>query len=101
MLTDRCPAGQRPNAGHTDCEMCPLGTYQPDADSTACIGCTAGTWTRLVGSIEASACESKYMYQDVVYTSKPLPQFLQRGTTFCDFLLAFLGDETLPKGDNS
>ena len=56
---DKCPAGQQPNATENGCELCPLGTYQPEADQQKCIKCNANYSTRTDGSVKSNSCEGK------------------------------------------
>ena len=54
-----CDAGEQPNAAGDACEPCPLGTFQPNEYSLACLECADGTSTKEPGQTSGSACEGK------------------------------------------
>jgi hypothetical protein len=44
------------NASYSECEICPVGTYQPDKWQDNCINCSASTTTLMQGSTNSSEC---------------------------------------------
>ncbi|XP_041379635.1 sushi, von Willebrand factor type A, EGF and pentraxin domain-containing protein 1-like [Gigantopelta aegis] len=53
-----CAAGHYSNSSVVPCDACPVGKYQPDAGSSACLSCDFGTTTSGTASTSASACQS-------------------------------------------
>ncbi|KAL3877473.1 hypothetical protein ACJMK2_035174 [Sinanodonta woodiana] len=42
-----------------NCQICPVGTYQPSSGQTSCISCQSGTITLQTGSTSSSQCVGK------------------------------------------
>ena len=47
---------QSADQGHTECVICPHGTYQPDEDGTTCLPCPRGYYSNRRGSIRCIKC---------------------------------------------
>ncbi|KAM8939703.1 signal peptide, CUB and EGF-like domain-containing protein 2 [Pelodytes ibericus] len=54
-----CPAGEYSSDGFRPCDLCPLGTYQPDAGRTSCFPCGGGLTTKHNGATVFQDCETK------------------------------------------
>ncbi|XP_041478166.1 sushi, von Willebrand factor type A, EGF and pentraxin domain-containing protein 1-like [Lytechinus variegatus] len=53
---DICDAGHFSPTGVAPCELCPIGTYQPETLSTSCLQCPNGTNTMASGSNHIQQC---------------------------------------------
>ena len=58
-LTGGCPTGTFYNDSSTDCQMCPIGTYQDEEFQFECIPCIEGYTTKTTGSKSLDNCTSK------------------------------------------
>ncbi|KAK2180165.1 hypothetical protein NP493_454g00003 [Ridgeia piscesae] len=54
----KCPAGKQPKSDQSDCELCPRGTYQPEAGEAKCISCSPRKSTKKAGALKESDCEA-------------------------------------------
>lgn len=46
----------------SQCNKCPLGTYQENGGQSSCVSCPSGHTTVDMGSIEQSNCQGKMLY---------------------------------------
>nr|XP_006817984.1 PREDICTED: signal peptide, CUB domain, EGF-like 2 [Saccoglossus kowalevskii] len=58
-VKERCMPGYFYNIGKHICELCPIGTYQPDFTQYFCIRCPGGTTTDEPGASEPTSCKGK------------------------------------------
>jgi hypothetical protein len=58
-LLEKCPAGKQPKSDQSHCELCPRGTYQPEAGEAKCISCSPGKSTKKEGALKESDCEGQ------------------------------------------
>ena len=64
MFTGSCAAGEQPTSNNENCELCPIGYYNPDEGLTSCTACDAGLVTLELGSTDSSACQEIVMLPD-------------------------------------
>uniref|UniRef100_A0A3B4B5E2 Signal peptide, CUB and EGF-like domain-containing protein 2 n=1 Tax=Periophthalmus magnuspinnatus TaxID=409849 RepID=A0A3B4B5E2_9GOBI len=55
----QCPAGQHSSDGFRPCQLCPLGTFQPEVGRVLCFSCGGGLQTKYHGSVSFRDCEAK------------------------------------------
>uniref|UniRef100_A0A8B9JUF5 Signal peptide, CUB domain, EGF-like 1 n=1 Tax=Astyanax mexicanus TaxID=7994 RepID=A0A8B9JUF5_ASTMX len=58
-LLIRCPAGHFSADGFRPCQLCPLGTFQPEVGRVLCFPCGGGLMTKHTGSTSFRECEAK------------------------------------------
>ncbi|KAL3877053.1 hypothetical protein ACJMK2_034808, partial [Sinanodonta woodiana] len=39
-----------------NCQVCPVGTYQPNSEQSFCLSCPSGTTTNQVSSVSQTQC---------------------------------------------
>ncbi|XP_058161760.1 signal peptide, CUB and EGF-like domain-containing protein 2 isoform X7 [Dasypus novemcinctus] len=54
-----CPAGEYSTDGFAPCQLCPLGTFQPEAGRTSCFPCGGGLPTKHLGATSFQDCETR------------------------------------------
>lgn len=59
LLIGQCPPGYFSSDGFKPCQLCPLGTYQPDPGRTLCFPCGGGLGTKRDGASSFNDCEVK------------------------------------------
>uniref|UniRef100_A0A673C5G4 Signal peptide, CUB and EGF-like domain-containing protein 1 n=1 Tax=Sphaeramia orbicularis TaxID=375764 RepID=A0A673C5G4_9TELE len=55
----QCPAGHFSADGFRPCQVCPLGSYQPEPGRVLCFPCGGGLMTKYEGSVSFRDCEAK------------------------------------------
>uniref|UniRef100_A0A8C2PMU4 Signal peptide, CUB and EGF-like domain-containing protein 2 n=1 Tax=Cyprinus carpio TaxID=7962 RepID=A0A8C2PMU4_CYPCA len=55
----QCPPGYFSSDGFKPCQLCPVGTYQPDPGRTLCFPCGGGLGTKREGASSFNDCEVK------------------------------------------
>lgn len=55
----QCPAGHFSADGFRPCQLCPLGSYQPEPGRVLCFSCGGGLMTKYEGSVSFRDCEAK------------------------------------------
>uniref|UniRef100_A0A3B5L0J9 Signal peptide, CUB and EGF-like domain-containing protein 1 n=1 Tax=Xiphophorus couchianus TaxID=32473 RepID=A0A3B5L0J9_9TELE len=55
----QCPAGQFSTDGFRPCQLCPLGSYQPEPGRVLCFPCGGGLMTKYEASVTFRDCEAK------------------------------------------
>lgn len=55
----QCPAGHFSADGFRPCQLCPLGSYQPEPGRVLCFPCGGGLMTKYEGSVSFRDCEAK------------------------------------------
>lgn len=58
-LSGQCPAGQFSADGFRPCQVCPLGSYQPEPGRVLCFPCGGGLMTKHEGAVSFRDCEAK------------------------------------------
>lgn len=61
FYTAVCKPGNYLNVSSTNCQLCPVGTYQPQTQQTECIRCPAGTTTKFGGQAINDSCANPCM----------------------------------------
>lgn len=54
-----CPVGHFSADGFRPCQLCPLGSYQPEPGRVLCFSCGGGLMTKYEGSVSFRDCEAK------------------------------------------
>uniref|UniRef100_A0A8C2HYD0 Signal peptide, CUB and EGF-like domain-containing protein 2 n=1 Tax=Cyprinus carpio TaxID=7962 RepID=A0A8C2HYD0_CYPCA len=57
----QCPPGYFSSDGFKPCQLCPVGTYQPDPGRTLCFPCGGGLGTKREGASSFNDCEVKVL----------------------------------------
>lgn len=73
LLTGQCPPGYFSSDGFKPCQLCPLGSYQPDPGRTLCFPCGGGLGTKREGASSFNDCEVKgqsFLLSTVVWDTK-------------------------------
>ncbi|OXB72898.1 UNVERIFIED_CONTAM: hypothetical protein H355_011935 [Colinus virginianus] len=55
----QCSPGHYSSDGFKPCQVCPLGTYQPEPGRTLCFPCGGGLVTKYEGAVSFQDCETK------------------------------------------
>ncbi|KAI3366516.1 hypothetical protein L3Q82_000645 [Scortum barcoo] len=55
----QCPAGHFSADGFRPCQLCPLGSYQPEPGRVLCFPCGGGLMTKYEGAVSFRDCEAK------------------------------------------
>ncbi|XP_075867325.1 signal peptide, CUB and EGF-like domain-containing protein 1 isoform X1 [Nelusetta ayraudi] len=55
----QCPAGHFSADGFRPCQVCPLGSYQPEPGRVLCFPCGGGLMTKFDGAMSFRDCEAK------------------------------------------
>lgn len=58
-LSGQCPAGHFSADGFRPCQVCPLGSYQPEPGRVLCFPCGGGLMTKFEGAVSFRDCEAK------------------------------------------
>lgn len=59
LATGQCPAGHFSADGFRPCQICPLGSYQPEPGRVLCFTCGGGLMTKYEASVSFRDCEAK------------------------------------------
>ncbi len=59
LFIGQCPTGYFSSDGFKPCQLCPVGTYQPDPGRTLCFPCGGGLGTKREGANSFNDCEVK------------------------------------------
>ncbi|XP_004369690.1 signal peptide, CUB and EGF-like domain-containing protein 2 isoform X3 [Trichechus manatus latirostris] len=54
-----CQTGEYSTDGFAPCQLCPLGTFQPEAGRTSCFPCGGGLPTKYLGATSFQDCETR------------------------------------------
>ncbi|KAM9658467.1 signal peptide, CUB and EGF-like domain-containing protein 2 isoform 3-T3 [Trichechus inunguis] len=54
-----CQPGEYSTDGFAPCQLCPLGTFQPEAGRTSCFPCGGGLPTKYLGATSFQDCETR------------------------------------------
>lgn len=58
-LSGQCPAGHFSADGFRPCQVCALGSYQPEPGRVLCFPCGGGLMTKYEGAVSFRDCEAK------------------------------------------
>lgn len=59
FVSGQCPAGHFSADGFRPCQVCPLGSYQPEPGRVLCFPCGGGLMTKFEGAMSFRDCEAK------------------------------------------
>lgn len=59
LPSGQCPAGHFSSDGFRPCQLCPMGSYQPEPGRVLCFPCGGGLMTKYEGSVSFRDCEAK------------------------------------------
>lgn len=57
-----CQPGEYSADGFAPCQLCALGTFQPDVGRTSCLPCGGGLPTKHLGATSFQDCETRGEY---------------------------------------
>lgn len=67
LLTGLCQPGEYSANGFAPCQLCALGTFQPDVGRTSCLPCGGGLPTKHRGASSFQDCETRGEYSLVPF----------------------------------
>lgn len=62
-----CQPGEYSANGFAPCQLCALGTFQPDVGRTSCLSCGGGLPTKHLGATSFQDCETRGEYLPALF----------------------------------